>query len=276
MKRSHFSAPLALLCLIAFSVSACGSSDSAPAGTTSAAPRSRPVAFSRMRDAVVRGVAVDYRTGTGAGPARFGFCLRLGMRRALDVAELNRLVSVYRRPEGQPLAAQALNALAAPIGAKCGGAEFVPELVAASRALGGRYPLSRLETAARRAGVTYGPYVGVSCSRSGPIHCDRVGFDVVLRRRANAVTAWVGGRRLRLRTPGLHTGVAGRDWVGFLNRVGLNRPGSAFHIPSNGHDPIHWAGSPPVYLPVRLSAAYPGRGPVAVRLPSVFLSPGFG
>jgi hypothetical protein len=283
-KRSYFPA-LPLLCLLSLSLTACGSSgtdDPTATGaehttaTSTVATPQEPQDVRRLRDVVVRGVATDFRFGTGAGPTGFGLCLRLGMRRALSAAKLNRLVSVYRRPEGQPLAAQALNAIAAPIGKKCGGAKFVPELVAASRALGGDYPLSRLDAAARRLGITYGPYIGVSCRRPGPIHCDRVGFDVVLRRDAVAVTAWVGGRRLRLRTPGLHNGVAGKDWVGFLDDVGLNRPDSPFHIPSNGHRPIHWAGSPPVYLPVRIVATYPGDGRVTARLAGVFLSPGFG
>jgi hypothetical protein len=275
MKRSRL--PALLLLLLPLSVSACGSSETATTTARPAAAKSpEPVDVGRMRDAVVRGVAADFRAGTGAGPAGFGLCLRLGMRRRLDAAELNRLVSVYRRPDGQPLAAQALNALAAPIGKGCGGARFVPELIAASRALGGRYPLGRLEATARRLGISYGPYIGVSCARPGPVHCDRVGFDVVLRRDAVAVTARVGGRRLRLRTPGMHSGVAGKDWIGFLDRVGLNRPDSPFHIPSNGHRPIHWAGSPPVYLPVSIVATYPGDGRVTARLPGVLLSPGFG
>ena len=146
-----------------------------------------------MRDKVVLGLATDFRAGTHAGPDGFGLCVRLGMRRVLTRAQLSRLVSVYRRPGGQAFAAQALNALAAPIGAECGGAKFVPELIGAAEALGGEYPLSRLDIAARRLGIGYGPYLGVRCARPGSTHCDQVGIDVVLHREAAAVTAWVGG-----------------------------------------------------------------------------------
>jgi hypothetical protein len=198
------------------------------------------------------------------------------MHRALTRVRLDRLVAIYRRPDGRQLAAQTLNALAAPVGAECGGAEYVPELVTASVALGGDYPLSRLGIAARRLGVTYGPYLGVDCRRVGSKRCDRVGVDVVLRRDARAVTAWVGGRRLVLRTPGLHSGEAGRDWVGYLNRVGLGRPGSPFRVPSNGGNPDTWAGSPAVQLPVRLVISYPDETTVTGTLPRVPLSPGWG
>jgi hypothetical protein len=253
-----------------------GSEASAPPAGSSAPLHSASIDFSHMRDKVILGLATDFRAGTHAGPDGFGLCVRLGMRRALTPAHLSRLVSVYRRPDGQQFAAQALNALAAPVGAECGGAKFVPELVGASEALAGDYPLSRLDIAARRLGVGYGPYLGVRCRRAGSTRCDDVGIDVVLHRRATAVTAWVAGRRLRLRTPGLHNGVAGRDWVGYLGQVGLDRPGSPFQIPSNGRKPGIWAGYPPVYVPVRLTIAYPDGERVTGTLPRVFLSPGWG
>jgi hypothetical protein len=232
--------------------------------------------YDLMRDKVVLGLAKDFRAGIHAGPPRYGLCVRLGMRRALTREQLDRLVAVYRRADGQQFAAQALNALAAPVGAECGGAKYVPELVAASEALGGNYPLSRLDVAARRLGVTYGPYLGRTCRKPGSTRCDSVGVDLVLRREARAVTAWVGGRRLVLRTPGLHSGEAGRDWVGYLHRVGLGRPGSPFHIPSKGRSPAAWVGSPAVYLPVRLEVSYPDETTVTGALPRVFLSPGWG
>ncbi len=240
--------------------------------------------FDRMRAKVVTGLAADFRGGTRAGPRGFGLCLRLGMRRALTRAQLNRLVAVYRRPHGQQFAAQALLAMAAPVGAECGGAKFVPEPIRASEALGGDYPLSRLDIAARRLGIGYGPYLGVRCRQAGSTGCDAVGIDVVLHREAVAVIAWIGGRRVqigngrrvRLRTPGRHNGVAGRDWVGYLDRVGLDRPGSPFRIPSNGRRPGTWGGYPPVYVPVRLAIAYPDGTRVEGTLPRVFLSPGWG
>jgi hypothetical protein len=265
---------LGLLLLLLSAATGCGSNESlktAPSPTNS--PRTD---FNRMRDKVVLGLATDFRAGTHAGPRGFGLCVRLGMRRALTQTQLSRLVSVFRRPGGQQLAAQALNAMAAPVGAECGGAKFVPELVGASEALGGRYPLDRLQIAARRLGIGYGPYLGVRCRPPGATGCDEVGIDLVLHRQAATVTAKIGGRWVRLRTPGLHNGVAGRDWVGYLRRVGLDRPGSPFHIPPNGRKPGTWAGSPPLYLPVRLAIGYPDESRVLGTLPRVFLSPGWG
>jgi hypothetical protein len=261
----------------------CGSSGS-PSSETPAPISSAATDFNRMLDKVILGLATDFRAGTHAGPSGYRLCVRLGMRRVLTRAQLSRLVSVYRRPGGQQFAAQALNALAAPVGAECGGAKFVPELIGASEALGSVYPLSRLDIAARRLGIGYGPYLGVRCRQAGSTGCDAVGIDVVLHREAAAVTAWVGGqrvrfgagRRVRLRTPGLHNGVAGRDWVGYLGRAGFGRPESPFYIPSNGRKPGTWGGYPPVYVPVRLAIAYPDGTRVAGTLPRVFLSPGWG
>jgi hypothetical protein len=275
MRRLAF-APL--LFLLAFGVG-CGSSGSeapAPASGSSAPLSSAATDFNRMRDKVVLGLATDFRGGTHAGPKGFGLCVRLGVRRALTRAQLSRIVSVYRRPGGQAFAAQALNAMAAPIGAECGGAKFVPELIGAAEALGGDYPLSRLGIAARRLGIGYRPYLGVRCRRPGATGCDEVGIDLVLHREAASVTAWVGGRRVRMRTPGLHNGVVGRDWVGYLGRVGFDRPGSPFHIDANGRNRGTWAGSPPVYLPVRLAIGYPDESRVLGTVPRVFLSPGWG
>ena len=229
-----------------------------------------------MRDKVVLGLAEDFREGTHAGPKGYATCVRLGFRRALTPEQLDRLVSVYRRPHGQQFAAQALSVLAAPIGAECGGAKYVPEPIRASQALGGRYPLSRLAIAARRLGVTYGPFLGVTCRPPATTRCDSVGVDVVLRRDARAVTAWVGGRRLALQTPDLHSGDAGRDWVGYLDHVGLERRGSPFQIPDNNRRPGTWDGYPPVYLSVRLEVSRPDDSRVLGTLPRVFLSPGWG
>ena len=144
------------LALVSAALTGCGADESTPAATTVAttAPSAQLPAsltdYDVMRDKVLLGLAKDFRAGTHAGPRGYALCVRLGVRRALSVDRLNRLVAVYRRPDGQPFAAQALNRLAAPIGAECGGAKFVPELVSSSEALGGRYPLGRLIIAARR------------------------------------------------------------------------------------------------------------------------------
>jgi len=264
------------LALLAILVPAgCGSGGSAP-GTEREFAKAAPTDYAVMRNKVVLGLARDFRAGAQAAPRRYGLCVRLGMRRALTRVRLDRLVAVYRRPRGRELAAQALDTLAAPIGAGCGGARFVPELVTAAAALGGEYPLSRVGIAARRLGIAYGPYLGVTCRPAGSTRCDSVGVDVVLRRDARAVTAWVGGRRLVLRTPGLHSGQAGRDWVGYLDRVGFRRPGSPFYIRSSGGRRITWNGSAAVRLPVRLQVLYPDESTTGGSLPRILLSPGWG
>jgi hypothetical protein len=266
---------VSLFLLALLTAGGCGSGDSGQAAAGEPV-KAVPTNYAVMRDKVILGLARDFRAGTHAGPPRYGLCLRLGMRRVLTREQLDRLLAVYRRPQGQGLAAQALNGLAAPVGVECGGARYVPELVTASAALGGDYPLGSRDIAARRFGIAYGPYLGITCRRAGSSRCDRVGIDVVLRRDARAVAAWVGGRRLVLRTPGLHSGRAGRDWVGYLDRVGLGRPGSPFHLPARGSGPGAWAGSPAVHLPVRLVIEYPDGTSATAALSGIPLSPGWG
>jgi hypothetical protein len=272
MKRFAIALLSLLTVLVAIGCGSISTEQMPAAAPTKAAPTN----YKLMRDKVILGAAKDFRLGTGAGPPRYALCVRLGMRRALTRGQLDHLVAVYRQAGGQQLAAQALNGLAAPIGAECGGARYVPELVQASEALGGAYPLSHLGLAARRLGITYGPYLGITCRKASSTRCDSVGLDVVLRRDARAVTTWMGGRKLVLRTPGLHSGEAGRDWVGYLNRVGFARPGSPFHISSSGRSPGAWAGSPAVSLLVRFEIAYPGETTATGVLPHVPLRPGWG
>jgi hypothetical protein len=276
MKHTAFAVivPLALALLL----SACGSSSDPPQGEVMVRPGSwgRQFVLSRLRDKILRGVAADYRTGTGVGPRRFGLCLRLGLRRALTGTRLDGLAVVYRRPSGREFVAQALNRLAAPVGDSCGGRQFVPEMIAAATGFA-RVDLRELRL--RRPGIVYGPYMGVSCPRANSTGCDRVGFDLVLRRRAVAVSASVVGHSIALISPGPvpHSASAdGRDWGGFFDHAGLSREGSPFRIPANGRAREVWAGQPPVYLPVRLVATYPDGRRFAFVFPRVFLSPGFG
>ncbi|HEX3324098.1 MAG TPA: hypothetical protein VHR65_03010 [Solirubrobacterales bacterium] len=236
----------------------------------------REAVLSRLRDKILRGVAADYRSGSGVGPRRFGLCLRLGLRRALTGAQLDSLAAVYRRPSGRQFVAQALNRLAVPVGDSCGGRRFVPEMLAASTGFA-KVNLSELRSP--RPGVVYGPYMGVSCPRANSTRCDRVGFDLVLRRRAVAVAASVAGRSTDLISPGPvphNAGAGGRDWGGYLDDVGLSREGSPFRIPANGRARGVWAGQPPVYLPVRLAVTYSGDHRVTFVFPRILLSPGFG
>jgi hypothetical protein len=278
MKHTGLAA-IALLSVALF-LSACGGSSEPPPVQAEVTVRpgswGREVVLSRLRDKVLRGVAADYRAGTGVGPRRFGLCLRLGLRRALTGAQLDRLAAVYRRPSGRPFVAQALNRLAVPVGDSCGGRQFVPEMIAASAGFG-KVDLGELRSP--RPGVAYGPYIGVSCAQANSTGCDRVGFDLVLRRRAVAVAASVAGRSIHLTSPGPvphNADAGGRDWGGFLGDVGLGREGSPFRIPANGRARGAWAGQPPVYLPVRVVATYPDGRRAAFVFPRVFLSPGFG
>ena len=233
----------------------------------------RTVGFRALRRAILRGAAADFTAGTGVGPPRFEQCLQSNLRGALDKNELESLIGVYRRPGGQQFTAQALNALAAPLGDRCGGRRFVPEMISASMAL--RY--GSLEgTSINRLVIGYGPYVGVSCQAANSPSCDRVGIDFVLKKEAVRVTASIAGRRVKLRTPGLHNRISNRDWVGFLSNVGMARKGSPFYIPDNGRANGVWDGNPPVYLPVRITATYADGRKLTRLLRHIFLSPGFG
>ena len=239
----HTAVAVIALLSVALFLSACGGSSEPPPVQAEVTVRpgswGREIVLSRLRDKILRGVAADYKAGTGVGPRRFGLCLRLGLRRALTGAQLDRLADVYRRPSGrqivaQALVAQALNRVAAPVGDSCGGRRFVPEMVAASNGFA-KVDLSELRS--RRPGVVYGPYIGVSCPRANSTGCDRVGFDLVLRRRAVAVAASIAGHSIRLTSPGPvphNAGAGGRDWGGYLGEVGLSREGSPFQIPANG------------------------------------------
>jgi hypothetical protein len=232
-----------------------------------------PSRLERLRAAVLSGAREDFAAGTGAGGPAFEACVLGRLEEALDRPALERLVGVRRRPGGQQFAAQALNALAAPLAARCGHRFYVPKLVEASRGLRGRVPS---EAAAKRLGVVYGPYLGIRCRRANRIGCDRVGIDVVFSARAKRVTAVVGGRRLRLRTPGLHSGVRGRDWVGTLERAGLSRRGSPLRVEAYGPGDTAWAGNPARYVRVELQVDFADRSRARAVFPAVFLSPGWG
>lgn len=243
----------------------CGSAASPPGG--------KGEGFAGVRAAVVHGAARDFAVGTGVGGPRYEACVLGRLRAALDRPTLVRLVQVYRRPGGQQFAAQALNDLALPLGARCGHRFYVPELVEASRGLA----KGRLAGAAvRQLGVAYGPFLGVRCRRANRIGCDRVGIDVVLRRPASRVVAAVGARRLPLRTPGMHSGVVRHDWVGTFSHAGIGRPGSPFQPADGRRVRAFWAGYPPIYVTVGLRVRYADGQRAAAVFPRVFLSSGWG
>jgi hypothetical protein len=172
----------------------------------------------RVRDAVIHGATVDFALGTGVGGPSFEACVKAGMREALGAPTIGNLVVVYRRPHGTAYAAQALNALAAPLAASCGHRYWVPELVEAARGLRSAAPIG---AAIEKLGVTYGSYLGMRCRHVGYGRCGRFGIDVVFGHAATRVVATVGPQTIRLRTPGRHNGVEYRDWVGTFTHADL-------------------------------------------------------
>jgi hypothetical protein len=106
----------------------------APAAIRVPPLRDRVISGEHLRRAVLRGLGRDYLGGTQAGPPSFALCLQRGLRRLLGDRTLRSLALVYRRPSGQQLTAQALAELAVPIGDRCGGRRFVPEMIEASMA----------------------------------------------------------------------------------------------------------------------------------------------
>jgi hypothetical protein len=279
--------PATAVCVaaLALALAACGGSRSPRTGTSTQAdstaaglprlPARKPprrTSADHLRDLIVRRMAEEFRAGTGAGPEGYATCVRNGFRRKLTRERMRDLLAVHRRDDGGPFAAQALTRMAGSVGRACGGARYLPEMIKASDALAG---VRISEPLASRLGISYGPYLGLTCRVAASTRCDSIGIDLVLKHRARGVEATVGGRRLSLRTPGLNTGVPGRDWVGFIHHVGLERAGSPFRIPRKPGKHRVWAGSPPVYLPVRLLIEYP-RERRAAQVPHVFLSPGWG
>jgi hypothetical protein len=133
----------AFLGLAAVSLSSCGSAGRDADSTSSRPPTQRtgsgeepPVSVERVRGAVVRGAVRDFGQGTGIGGAEFESCVIGFLDEALDRPTIERLTQIYKRRDGQALAAQALNEIASPLGAMCGHRSYVPELVEASRGLG--------------------------------------------------------------------------------------------------------------------------------------------
>lgn len=182
----------------------------------------RRVAYlDRVRDAVARGAATDFARGTGIGGRPFEACVKGLLREALDGPTIANLVAIYRRPSGTAYAAQALNALTAPLAASCGRRFWVPELVEAARGLRNAAPIG---AAIKKLGVTYGPYLGKRCRHTGYAGCELIGIDIVFGHAATRVVAIAGDQRIGLRTPGKHNGVRYRDWVGNFTHAGLSRP----------------------------------------------------
>jgi hypothetical protein len=253
-----------LLALAALSVAAVAAIFAIGGGTASDSARAagtqeRAAYLERVRDAVVHGAATDFAQGTGIGGPSFEACVKGQLREALDRPTIARLVAVYRRPYGTAGAAQALNALTAPLAARCGHRTWVPELVGAAQGLRSAAANGAVNA---ELGVTYGPYLGRRCHRPGPRNCDTIGIDVVFGRAATRVEAIAGSRTIRLRTPGQNTGIRSRDWVGTFTDADFGRIGKRHH-------------GNVAYTAVELRVRFADGHRARALLPHVLVSPGW-
>jgi hypothetical protein len=119
--------------------------------------------------------------------------------------------------------------------------------------------------AAVKLGVTYGPYLGKRCRDIAYPRCELIDVDVVFGRAATRVEAIAGAQRIRLRTPGKHSGARRHDWVGTFTATGLART----------HDSANRSGEL-LYVPVEIRVRFAdGRRAHAV-FPHVLVAPGWG
>jgi hypothetical protein len=235
-----------------------GGPGSAASGSDSSA---RATYFDHVRDAVVRGTARDFSTGTGIGGPDFAECVEGLLGEALDRPTITDLAAVYRRPGGSAYAAQVLNAIASPLAARCGHRTWVPELIEAAHGLSFTRPTG---AAAKHLGVTYGPFLGLRCSHPlAKADCERIGIDVVFRRPAVRVVAVAGDQRIHLRTPGQHDGVRRHDWVGTFTESDI-APGS------------YDSGVNVIRVPVELRVIFAGGRHAHALFPQALLAPGWG
>jgi hypothetical protein len=241
--------------LAAFLAATAGGSGSAASGSGNSAY------FDHVRDAVVQGSGRDFAEGTGIGGPAYAACVTSELGAALDPPTISSLASVYRRPGNSALVAQILNAITLPGATRCGHRHWVPELTGAARGLSFSHDTG---VAVRTLGVSYGPFLGVRCRKAGSRHCGRVGIDVVFRRPATSVVAYIGGQKTRLATPGLHSGITNHDWVGTFTHSRFIPHGS-FNIDNE-----------PFYVAVELRVIFAGGRHAHALFPRVLVAPGWG
>lgn len=258
-RRSLKPASLLLAIIAALLLAACGGGGASPSPSPTRSGQDGSY-LDRVRDAVVHGAATDFAIGTGIGGPSFEACVKGLLREALGGPTIGNLVAVYRRPGGVAYAAQALNALAAPLAARCGHRSWVPELVEAARGLRGADPIG---AATRKLRVAYGPYLGMRCRHVGYGRCERVGIDVVFGHAATRVEAVAGSRAIRLHTPGEHNRVRYRDWVGTFTGADFPR--------RNHHRDQDLA-----YVPVELRVHFADGRRARALFPHVLVSSGWG
>jgi hypothetical protein len=117
-----------------------------------------------------------------------------------------------------------------------------------------------------------GPFMGVACPKAYSIACDRVGLALWLTKPANAVTASIGGRAVKMHSPGEFVTRKGNGWEGYLRPAGL-KDGPLKVEPDAGPD--RWVGRKPVFARVLVTAYYDD-GSAARRTVRVSLAPGWG
>lgn len=249
---------LALLIPIVLAALVVGGSGSAATASDHSA---RSAYFERVRGAVVRGAGRDFAEGTGIGGPAYASCVADELGGALDPPTISSLAAVYRRPGNSAYVAQILNAIALPLATRCGHRYWVPELTGAARGLSFSHDTG---VAVRTLGVSYGPYLGARCRGGRSRHCGRVGIDVVFRRPATSVVAYIGGQKTRLVTPGSHNGVTNHDWVGTFTGARFTPPG-----PFNVDDE-------PFYVAVELRVIFASGRHAHALFPRVLLAPGWG
>jgi hypothetical protein len=226
-----------------------------------APPSGRAAYFDHVRDSVVQGAGRDFAEGTGIGGPDYAACVKDELGGVLDPPTISSLATVYRRPGNSAYVAQILNAIAGPLATRCGHRYWVPELTGAA----GGFSFSHdTGVAVRTLGVSYGPFLGVRCHRPGTRHCGRVGIDVVFRRPAAGVVAYIGGQKTRLVTPGLHSGVTNHDWVGTFTHARFVPRGS-FNIDNE-----------PFYVAVELRVIFADGRHAHALFPRALVAPGWG
>jgi hypothetical protein len=102
------------------------------------------------------------------------------------------------------------------------------------------------------------------CRHVGYGRCSRVGIDVVLGRAATRVSATIGAAQtIRLRTPGQHSRVPYRDWVGTFTRP---------ELPPRRHHRDQAL----VYVPIELRVVFADGRRAHALFPHVLVSSGWG
>jgi hypothetical protein len=128
--------PAIFVAVAGLGIAGCGGGGSEPSSSSAGASPHLALTGAeaeQVRQAVIAGAARDFRTAV-PGPHGFEDCFVSQLRGELSRDRLEQLVGIHEA-DGNPEAAQALNALGAPLGDECGGRQWVPELTDAASGL---------------------------------------------------------------------------------------------------------------------------------------------